>query len=899
MTEFEKRIALEKDIVNSFKKLSKKTEKEIMDDRKKTELNNIASLHPFEYYADNVYNPQEFPDNFDVEFEIVRSGYKNESNDEYKKKKDKWNWYKTHTSSLKTGLPPGMKIQILVKEKNTKQYIGLISLSGITVGLKDRDSFIGWDHGTKYSPLYKKKNGTVKRLDFILDISTCVPLQPFGRNFNGGKLLALLCFSEEIQDLCHDIYGHYIAGFQTMGVNGHSAMYDRLNLEKGGKYYIKEIGQSAGHGVTSLIPTELADKCCQYLKMRDDEAIRPGSMYRAKLLKLRTCMKHLNIDYSFLDTDAKKGIYFGFTSNEAKEFLIGNTENFEKPKLFSTSEICKKWLDRWAKQRFINRKKFKTFSVSDISLHQQQKIDTTNYNTARVKAWREKKKENESEADRKILKRKQNNRSNLRKFLNKQSLTYEQAEEILNGISEKDISTLTCSKLIDNIQLKHNFPKCKNVVKGGYTLKDGWGTLYLIRNMINDKKYIGQVLHFRTKRKIPTGFAIRMKEHEKSIEKVKVKCAPIISNAINAYGWDKFEKYPLLDCRAENMDFFEKKFIIEYNSHISKHGYNATWGGQDNGGQNWRTGVNHHHFGKKLDSDHKNKISISTIITKRKITDDHLYEILDYKHSQHKENDIVKLFMDKYKVKIDRSLIESIWNGECQPLDSSKKPNNYESKILKKRIKPSGKKSEDNIIEFIFNLKFKNMNAESASLLASENFNDKIEIPFVYKIWSLQLRPSFPSDNYNKLLDNDKKGLKPRNLNDHQIEEIYFLKNTMSRKETETYSKQNIKDNITVRHISSIWNKQMVPLLPTNKYIELSKKDIIKKKTGSLLNDDQITEIFDMKGQRSSKEIIELFNTKYSIEIKKSMVSDIWTGRKKRKQCDNIKDNDKNKKIKI
>jgi hypothetical protein len=99
---------------------------------------------------------------------------------------DIWNYYKHTVSSLnltKNSHLVGKQIYILVVDQITEKYLGIISLSSDYLHLEDRDKFIGW---TNEDMIEKKK------LNYILNISTCVPLQPFGFNFTGGKLLTKL-----------------------------------------------------------------------------------------------------------------------------------------------------------------------------------------------------------------------------------------------------------------------------------------------------------------------------------------------------------------------------------------------------------------------------------------------------------------------------------------------------------------------------------------------------------------------------------------------------------------------------------------------------------------------------------------------------------------------------------
>lgn len=89
------------------------------------------------------------------------------------------------------------------------------------------------------------------------------------------------------------------------------------------------------------------------------------------------------------------------------------------------------------------------------------------------------------------------------------------------------------------------------------------GSIYLITNLINDKKYVGL-----TTRSID----IRWKEHCRH-------SSQRIDEAIQQYGKDNFTIEKIEDCLDELLDEREKYWIEYYNSY--ENGYNNTPGGRD------------------------------------------------------------------------------------------------------------------------------------------------------------------------------------------------------------------------------------------------------------------------------------------------------------------------------
>lgn len=89
------------------------------------------------------------------------------------------------------------------------------------------------------------------------------------------------------------------------------------------------------------------------------------------------------------------------------------------------------------------------------------------------------------------------------------------------------------------------------------------GSIYIIHNSINDKKYIGQ-----TTRTIE----VRWKEHLQ--ESQNLDCHYAIYNAMRKYGVENFWVEELEKCETKDLDEREKYWIKHYNSF--KKGYNST-----------------------------------------------------------------------------------------------------------------------------------------------------------------------------------------------------------------------------------------------------------------------------------------------------------------------------------
>ena len=311
-------------------------------------LTMCKNIKPFEhekfYYSNDYYenlmlNPQSINDikKIKISLEFV----------ENKKQQDIWNYYRRHVSSLKKIKDAkliGRQIYILVKDLTTSKYLGIISLSSDVFSFEDRDKYIGWN-------LEDKKT----KLSTLMNMSTCVPLQPFGFNFNGGKLLASLAFSKEVQEYFQQKYNEPLLGITTTSLYGKSIQYDRLEC-------LKFVGYTKGNSVQN-IPPEVTKLCNQYLKSEF------GYNYRLakKFIILQKTFDKLNIPKEDILTSNPKGIYFGFTFSESKDYLRGKISNLNKifklnqNDLKSSNQIFNWWLNRWAEKRFNNLLKTNNF----------------------------------------------------------------------------------------------------------------------------------------------------------------------------------------------------------------------------------------------------------------------------------------------------------------------------------------------------------------------------------------------------------------------------------------------------------------------------------------------------------------------------------------------------------
>lgn len=141
------------------------------------------------------------------------------------------------------------------------------------------------------------------------------------------------------------------------------------------------------------------------------------------------------------------------------------------------------------------------------------------------------------------------------------------------------------------------------------------GELYSLTCNVTGKKYIGQAVQL-INNIIPHGTLGRWKKHTQEAMSGSKRCRAL-NNAINKYGSHNFTVRTLLICEEKQMDYYEKKFIRQYNT-TCPNGYNIRSGGSRGRHhpdtiekiRKAKSGVNNHMYGKHHTDEAKKKISM-------------------------------------------------------------------------------------------------------------------------------------------------------------------------------------------------------------------------------------------------------------------------------------------------
>jgi hypothetical protein len=135
-----------------------------------------------------------------------------------------WETMLSITSSHINIAPVGRQIRLAVREMNTRKFVGFIRLGSPVINMRPRNEMLG--QVFTQQPEWGKRFNDSAMMGFVI-----VPSQPFGYNYLGGKLLALICASHEVREIVNKKYGMNLCLFETTSLYGSTktvSQYDGL-----------------------------------------------------------------------------------------------------------------------------------------------------------------------------------------------------------------------------------------------------------------------------------------------------------------------------------------------------------------------------------------------------------------------------------------------------------------------------------------------------------------------------------------------------------------------------------------------------------------------------------------------------------------------------------------------
>ena len=178
---------------------------------KKETVKSFSALTSFE---DEFLNEDIHPKDMEFDIRLVGDRFQNGIPQDYYR-----NLLSSVSSHNNEDNIPGRELRLMVYEKNTNKIVGFIRLQSPLINSKPRNQWLG-----------KAPDLTIFNRHAVMGFAI-VPSQPFGYNYLGGKLLALICVSHFIREKLNNIFEKDIALFETTSLYGSSSsasQYDGL-----------------------------------------------------------------------------------------------------------------------------------------------------------------------------------------------------------------------------------------------------------------------------------------------------------------------------------------------------------------------------------------------------------------------------------------------------------------------------------------------------------------------------------------------------------------------------------------------------------------------------------------------------------------------------------------------
>ena len=177
----------------------------------------ISGYNPLFSLKDEFFNADLHPE--DMDFDIVRVGGAVKGGHRQASQETFTELLAAVSSHNNEQNVPGRELKWIVYEKNTNTILGFIRFGSPTINSKPRNEWLGT------APNLSIFNRHAA-MGFVI-----VPSQPFGYNYLGGKLLALLCCSHFARETLNEVFEKDIALFETTSLYGSvtdASQYDGL-----------------------------------------------------------------------------------------------------------------------------------------------------------------------------------------------------------------------------------------------------------------------------------------------------------------------------------------------------------------------------------------------------------------------------------------------------------------------------------------------------------------------------------------------------------------------------------------------------------------------------------------------------------------------------------------------
>jgi hypothetical protein len=309
--------------------------------------------------------------------EVKANFWKPESPDDYEKLRpimklsngdlaETWNTVRTFSSTMKNNSNIGRNLFYTVIDGQTEKYLGVICISSDFLDLTPRDKAIGWPRDIKT---------TGNMINHTAIGSTIVPLQPLGFNYMGGKLLALLCLSDTVQNDWKVRYGNTLVGVTTTSLYGNTksnglSQYDglehwnKMGFSSGSVAF--EPSRKTVNMVYDWVKENYTERYFEWWEAKNPKGLPLKRDHKNRTLNF--AYGKLGIPKELIRTEHQRGIYFSPLYNNTNEFLRKEIGDEQLVKSFDTSEetLTQIWKTKYAKGRISMLKKKNNVSYESL-----------------------------------------------------------------------------------------------------------------------------------------------------------------------------------------------------------------------------------------------------------------------------------------------------------------------------------------------------------------------------------------------------------------------------------------------------------------------------------------------------------------------------------------------------
>ena len=254
---------------------------------------------------------------------------------------------------------PGKELKLVVKEKNTNTMLGFIKLGSPIINSKPRNNYLG---DVPELTIFNQR----AIMGFVI-----VPIQPFGFNYLGGKLLALICCSHKVREMINEKYDTEFCLFETTSLYGNikgTSMYDGLKpflRFKGDteSKFVPTLGEEAYASCKKIIEDDVQDEI-----IHKDASSRKLKITTKMISLIKISLRESDIDLyeKFVSAITKaegvttqKRFYmsdYGFENT--RDVLLGKTDILIKGQNYHKHDLENiiNWWKRKATNRYNNLK---------------------------------------------------------------------------------------------------------------------------------------------------------------------------------------------------------------------------------------------------------------------------------------------------------------------------------------------------------------------------------------------------------------------------------------------------------------------------------------------------------------------------------------------------------------